>query len=191
MVHQTLSRPRSATKLSETQLCEALASPCSSFPWWQRWKCLGHRSHLQGTAKPQTFTLISDQLRETQARQTQPVEVSVSQHEDNHGASAEHRALPGVTRDIYLLFSLAHALLPKATDRLLYPAEGQSKDEGLLGQSSSRQPVYRTSVRLRQAPPSTPSVRPQAVVLCHFTFSLGYKTVYFISVSDTRRESDP
>lgn len=153
MVHQTLSRSRSATKPSATPRCEASASPCSSFPWWQRQKCLGHGSHLQGTAKPQTFTLIPDRLGEMQAIQTQPV-MSVPQHEDSHKASAEHRTVPAMSRAGRVCFSLAHAPLPKAPERLLCPAQQQSKGEGLLSQSSSRQLVSRTSVRLRQEPPS-------------------------------------
>lgn len=172
MVRQTLSWPRSATKRSATQRCEALPSPRSFFPWWQPQKCLGHRSHLQGTAKPQTFTLSSDQLREMQANQTQPV-MFIPQHEDSHEASAEHRAPPAVSRAGCVLFSLAHALLPKATERLLCPAERQSKGEGLLSQSSSRQLASRTSVRLQQAPPSTGrQASGGCVVLLHVSLGL-------------------
>ena len=67
---------------------------------------------------------------------------------------------------------------------------GQSPGEGLLSQSSCRQLAYHTSVR--QALPAVPRIRPQiAVVLCYFTYFLGYKMFYFISVLDTGWESSP
>lgn len=146
---QSLPRPRSATKASETQLCKTSACPCC-FPH------ISDRSAWDIAPIPAGISQTSDlpyfqSADWRQAGRTQLVWMFTLQHGDNH------RALTGVTRDACLLFPL-----PNTRQRIsnrpaaLLCIRGKAKVKVCSAPGGGWWII--TSVREWQVLPSTPGV---------------------------------
>lgn len=176
---RTLSRPLWATKLSETQTCKGFGLRVLLLPAVSATEVPVTSFSSAGSSWTSDLHPDSPSAK-TQASQTLPAETSLRQHQDNHRAAA---------RDVRWLFSGKRT--GTKGDR---PAAGcYTGDKAKVKVCCGRAPPGSWPVILpRQALPGVPRIRPQTVVVvCYFAYFLGYKTFYFMGVSDPRWESSP